>query len=86
VSNAPDGLNKRARPRYELDVQCSGVAMSRQQEDFKTLAKDVEMRAKRNNGICRDVLLSVAETYDAMVRHQQILDDWARGGGADIRR
>jgi hypothetical protein len=59
--------------------------MSRQQEDFKTLARDIEMRAKRNDGMCRDVLLSVADAYDALVRHQEILDDWARGG-VEIRR
>ena len=60
--------------------------MSRQQEDFKKLGKDIEMKAKRNNGICRDVLLSVADAYDALVRHQQILDGWARPDGAEARR
>jgi hypothetical protein len=60
--------------------------MSRQQEEFKTLARDIEMKAKRNNGMCRDVLLSVADAYDALVRHQQILESWPRTGGADVRR
>jgi hypothetical protein len=55
--------------------------MSRQQEDFKKHARDIEMKAKRTDGICRDVLLSVADAYAALVRHQQILDDWPRPGG-----
>ena len=52
--------------------------MSRQQEDFKTLAKAIEVKAKRNEGLYRDVLLSVAEAFDALVRHQQVVDGWGR--------
>lgn len=57
--------------------------MSRQQEDFKKLARELATKAKRNDGIYRDVLLSVADTYDALVRHQQIVDDWSAGGRAE---
>jgi hypothetical protein len=56
--------------------------MSRQQQDFKKLANAIELKAKRNEGIYRDVLMSVADTFDALVRHQQVLDGWARGRGA----
>lgn len=53
-----------------------------QDEDYRKLARDIEMRARRHDGVCREVLLSVADAYDALVRHQQILDGWPRPGGA----
>jgi hypothetical protein len=58
--------------------------MSRQQENFKQLAKKIETKAKLNDGIYRDVLLGVADALDALGRHQQVVDDWARG--AEVRR
>jgi hypothetical protein len=58
--------------------------MSRQQESFKQLAKKIETKAKLNDGIYRDVLLGVADAFDALERHQQVVDGWARG--AEVRR
>jgi hypothetical protein len=58
--------------------------MSRQQENFKQLAKKIETKAKLNHGIYRDVLLGVADALDALERHQQVVDGWARG--AEVRR
>ena len=53
-----------------------------QDEDYRKLARDIEQKARSQDGIYRDVLLSVADAYDALVRHQQILDGWPRPGGA----
>ena len=52
-----------------------------QDEDYRKLARDIEMKARRHEGMCRDVLLSIADVYDALVRHQQILEDWPRADG-----
>jgi hypothetical protein len=51
-----------------------------QDEDYRKLARDIEQKARSHDGIYRDVLLSVADAYDALVRHQQILDSWERAG------
>ena len=56
----------------------SGVEMSKQQEDFEKLAGDVLSKAQREKGPYRDVLLGIAEAYEALARHQRVFDDWAR--------
>ena len=44
-------------------------------ENYRRLALETRERAAAHSGILREVLLRVAETYDAMARVQKTFDD-----------
>jgi hypothetical protein len=54
------------------------VAMSRQEEEFKSRARYFVDKAARETGPYRDVLLGVAEGFVALATHQAAFDNWPR--------